>query len=118
MEKVCRTYAPAGLLYAPGSLTRPSAHMVVMEELLADLRKLAARHRTSSNDDVQELLLDLNVLLDSAPAAVFQYRNHPTWDTTWMDLDPSQLDVVLKHGHTVERRLIAGGWEIVTEGSK
>lgn len=86
-----------------------------MEELLAGLRKLAARHRVSSNDDVQELLLDLNVLLDDVSAPEYQYRNHPAWDTTWMDLDEEQVAVVLKHGHAVERRLIAGGWEAVTE---
>lgn len=32
-----------------------------------------------------------------------------------MDLDESQIGVVLKQGLTVERRLIIGGWESVTE---
>ena len=86
-----------------------------MEELLADLRKLAARHRRTSNEEVQDLLLDLGIILDDAPVPEYQYRNHPRWDTTWMDLDESQLEIVLKHGHTVERRLISGDWEPVTE---
>ena len=92
--------------------------MVRMEELLADLRKLTARHRASSNEDVQELLVDLSIILDNAPAPAFQYRNHPTWDTTWMDLDEAQVDVVLQHGHTVERRLVSGDWASVTEAPK
>jgi hypothetical protein len=86
-----------------------------MEELLADLRKLAARHRRSANEDVQELVLDLSVLLDSAPAPAYQYRHHTNWDTTWLDLDESQLDIVLERGHTVQRRLILDSWENVTQ---
>jgi hypothetical protein len=87
-----------------------------MANLQADLQRIIRRHRASSNEDVQEILLDLSVALDDAAGtAEYQYRNHPTWDTTWMDLDPVQVAVVLKHGHTVERRLIAGDWEAVTE---
>lgn len=92
-----------------------SAHMVSMEEFLADLRKLSARHRHTDNDDLQELLYDLNVLLADAPSPAYQYRNHPEWDTTWMDLDESQIAVVLKHGHAVERRMVLGDWKPVTE---
>mgnify|MGYP003430177356 FL=1 len=104
--------------FAPVSRTGPSAHMRRMEELLAELRKLAARHRCTSNEEVQDLLLDLGIILDNAPAPAFQYRNHPAWDTTWMDLDEAQVDVVLKHGHTVERRLVSGDWASVTEAPK
>jgi hypothetical protein len=89
--------------------------MRCMEEFLTGLRKLAARHRRSSNDEVRELLLDLSIILDDAPAPAYQYRNHPAWDTTWTDLDEAQIPVVLKHGHAVERRLVAGDWEAVTE---
>jgi hypothetical protein len=87
-----------------------------MANLHADLQKIIRRHRASSNDDVQEILLDLSVALDdSVGTAKYQYRNHPSWDTTWIDLDPVQIATVLKHGHTVERRLILGAWENVTQ---
>lgn len=60
--------------------------------------------------------MELTVLLHEAEAAAaYQYRHHPSWDTTWMDLDESQLEHVLRHGHTVERQALAGGWEAVTE---
>lgn len=72
--------------------------MRCMDELLADLRKLAARHRSSSNEGLQDFLLDLGFILDDAPVAAYQYRNHPAWDTTWMDLDEAQVAVVLKLG--------------------
>lgn len=101
----------------PGTVSRSaaSAHMWCMDQLLADLRKLAARHRRTSNEEVQDLLLDLSIILDDAPAPEYEYRNHTSWDTTWMELDPAQIATVLEHGHTVERRLIHSTWENVTE---
>lgn len=86
-----------------------------MDELLADLRKLAARHRGSSDEGLQDFLLDLGIILDGAPAMGYQYRHHMGWDTTWMDLDEAQVPIVLKQGHTVERRLILDSWENVTQ---
>ncbi|HEX9089246.1 MAG TPA: hypothetical protein VF867_17280 [Arthrobacter sp.] len=85
-----------------------------MANLHSDLRELLSRNH-SDNPEVQDLLLELELTLDTAGTPEYQYRNHPTWDTTWMDLDEAQIAVVLKHGHTVERRLVAGGWEPVTE---
>lgn len=92
-----------------------SAHMTGMANLHADLRELIARHRHSETPEVQDLLRDLDLILDSAPASVYQYRHHPGWDTTWMELDESQLEIVLKRGHTVERQALLGNWETVTE---
>jgi hypothetical protein len=86
-----------------------------MEELLASLRALSARYADSPGDDARELSWELDVLIQEAPSPAYQYRNHPRWDTTWMDLDESQVGVVLEHGHSVERRLILGDWEAVTE---
>lgn len=86
-----------------------------MEQLLADLRKLAARHRGSLNQDCQDLRLDLNIILDDASTPAYQYRNRPSWDTTWLDLEESQIVVVLTMGHIVERRLVLGDWETVVE---
>ena len=87
-----------------------------MANLHADLTELLALHRHSEVPEVQDLLRDMDLILDAAPAPVYQYRNHPRWDDTWMDLDESQVGAVLKHGHVVERRhAILGGWEAVTE---
>ncbi|GAA4033273.1 hypothetical protein GCM10023063_15980 [Arthrobacter methylotrophus] len=86
-----------------------------MANLHADLTKLLARHRASRNQDFTGLLTDIQMAVDDAGTPEYQYRNHPSWDTTWMDLDESQIGVVLKQGHSVERRLILGGWEAVTE---
>lgn len=92
--------------------------MWCMANLHADLSRIIQRHRASSNEDVQEILLDLNIALDDAGTPEYQYRNHPAWDTTWMDLDVSQVSVVLEHGHFVERRTVLGEWETVTEEPK
>lgn len=92
-----------------------SAHISAMANLHADLTELLARHRDSEVPEVQDLLRDLDLILVSASAPAYQYRNHPKWDDTWMDLDESQLGLVLKMGHAVERRALAGDWEAVTE---
>jgi hypothetical protein len=90
--------------------------MIDMANLHAGLKELIERHRHSENPEVQDLLRDLGITLDSAPMPVYQYRNHPSWDETWMDLDESQVGIVLKHGHVVERRhAVLGPWEAVTE---
>ncbi|WP_139187281.1 hypothetical protein [Pseudarthrobacter chlorophenolicus] len=88
-----------------------------MEELIAELKALAARHATSPNPDVQSILGGLNTILERAEVtpAAYQYRHHLGWDNTWLDLDENQVTLVLKNGHTVERRRIAGDWEAVTE---
>jgi hypothetical protein len=85
------------------------------KNLLADLSELIGRHRDSETPEVQDLVRDLDLILSSAPAPAYQYRNHPKWDDTWMDLDESQLEIVLKMGHTVERQALLGAWETVTE---
>lgn len=92
--------------------------MSCMDELLASLRQLVKQYPDSPDGSYPDLLWDLNVLIDSAPAPVYQYRNHPKWDTTWMDLDESQVPVVLQHGHQVERRQVTGVWEPVTEAPR
>lgn len=100
----------------PGSSTGGSVHISGMTTSLhADLHKIIRRHRSSSNEEVQELLLDFGIALDDAGIPEYQYRNHPSWDTTWMDLDASQIAVVLKHDHIVERRQVLSDWESVTE---
>ena len=90
--------------------------MRCMANLHTDLRNLINSHLPSKNQEAQDILMELAILLSEDPE--YQYRNHPTWDTTWMDLDEAQIAVVLKHGHTVERRLVAGGWEAVTEAAR
>lgn len=87
--------------------------MTGMANLHTDLRNLINSHLPSKNQDVQDILMELTILLREASA--YQYRNHPRWDTTWLELDESQLATVLKQGHTVERRLTLGDWEAVTE---
>jgi hypothetical protein len=99
------------------SPTGRSAHMWCMANLHADLRKVIDRHRASSNEEVQDLLLDLEIVLDDAGTPEYQYRHHPTWDDTWIELDESQTAVVLEHGHAVERRIV-GDWEAVMEATK
>jgi hypothetical protein len=91
--------------------------MTGMASLHTDLRGLLSRHRHSETPEVQDLLRELDLILDLTPAPAYQYRNHPKWDTTWMDLDESQIDTVLKMGHTVERRLLLGDWEPVAPES-
>ena len=87
--------------------------MIGMANLHADLRTLIERHLPSKNQEAQDILMELAILLGDTPT--YQYRNHPSWDTTWMDLDEHQIATVLEHGHTVERRLILGDWEPVAE---
>lgn len=94
-----------------------SAHMDGMANLHTNLRKLLTRHRNSGIPEVQEVLRELASILASAPTPAYQYRNHPKWDDTWMELDESQLEIVLKMGHTVERQALLGAWEPVTEVS-
>lgn len=90
--------------------------MIGMANLQTELSKLLNRHRHSENPEVQDLVMDLEIILASVPTpAAYQYRHHMGWDNTWMDLDQSQLEHVLKHGHTVERRPLADGWELVAE---
>jgi hypothetical protein len=86
------------------------------KNLHTELTDLIARHLPSKGEEAQDILMDLALLLNDAEVApVYQYRHQMGWDDTWMDLDESQLEHVLRHGHTVERRPIAGGWEPVTE---
>lgn len=99
----------------PVSHTPASVHMGSMPTLHTDLRKLLTRHRNSGIPEVQDVLRELASILASAPTPAYQYRNHPKWDDTWMDLDESQLEIVLKMGHTVERQALLGPWEPVTE---
>ena len=89
--------------------------MISMANLHTDLREIIKTHRHSENQEVHDLLRDLELTLDTAGTPEYQYRNHPSWDTTWMDLDEHQIATVLEHGHTVERRLILGDWEPVAE---
>lgn len=98
------------------SLAAVSAHMGSMEELLASLRALSERFADSPSDDAREISLELDALVQSAPAAEYEYRHNLGWDNTWMELDEAHVALVLKRGHTVERRqAIRGGWEPVTE---
>jgi len=90
--------------------------MTGMANVHTDLRELLERHRHSENPEVQDLLRDLELTIAGTPN--YRYRHHPTWDTTWMDLAEHQVAVVLKHWHTVERRIILGDWETVTEAPR
>lgn len=85
------------------------------KNLHAELTDVITRYLPSKNQEPQDILMELAVLLHKTGTPEYQYRNHPAWDTTWMDLDEAQIAVVLKHDHTVERRLILGDWEAVTE---
>lgn len=86
------------------------------QTLQASLRDLIDRHLPSKNQEAQDILMELTVLISGA-APTYQYRHHPNWDTTWMDLDETQIPRVLRAWHSVERRQILGGWEPVTEVS-
>ena len=88
--------------------------MTGMANLHADLRNLIDDHLPSKNQEAQDILMELTILLHRE-VPTYQYRHHPRWDTTWLDLDESQIDIVLKRGHTVERRLILNEWENVTQ---
>lgn len=87
--------------------------MISMANLHTDLRNLIASHLPSKNQEAQDILMELTILLQGAPT--YQYRHHSSWDTTWMELDESQVAIVLGRGHDVERQLILGAWEAVTE---
>jgi hypothetical protein len=87
--------------------------MIGMANLHTDLRDLINRHLPSKNQEARDILMELAILIQEAPT--YQYRHHPSWDTTWMALDESQVDIVLGRGHDVERQLILGAWEAVTE---
>jgi hypothetical protein len=89
--------------------------MTGMANLHTDLRGIIDTHRHSENPEVQDLLRDLELTLDTAGPPAYQHRHHPTWDTTWMELDESQVAIVLERGHTVERQLLLDAWETVTE---
>lgn len=93
-----------------------------MEQFIADLKDLAARHASSPGRDFGALLGNLNAIIAraeaNAPAAQYQYRHHLGWDDTWLDLDEAYVGLVLKQGHTVERRRVLDVWEPVTEAPK
>lgn len=101
-------------LAAAGSLAACSAHMSGMANLHADLRNLIKDHLPSKNQEAQDILMELTMLL-TRETPTYQYRHHLGWDTTWLDLDESQVAHVLSKGHTIQRRLVAGDWESVTE---
>lgn len=82
-----------------------------MNNLSAALSTLAARHEASPDKDFSVLLAEVKQLAGDPPATGYQYRHHPGWDDTWMELDGSQVELVLERGHAVERRRIMGGWE-------
>ena len=86
-----------------------------MPTLHTYLRELLERHRSSEAPEVQDLLRDLDLILASAPAPVYQYRHQIRWDETWLDLNEPGVGLVLERGHTVERRIILSDWEPVTE---
>lgn len=88
--------------------------MICMANLHTDLRSLIDSHLPSKNQEAQDILMELTLLL-TREAPAYQYRHHLGWDTTWLDLDESQIAHVLSNEHTIERRLVAGDWETVTE---
>jgi hypothetical protein len=45
----------------------------------------------------------------------YQYRNRPSPVSTWKDLSPGLVASALGRGYEVERRLVPGDWEAVTE---
>jgi hypothetical protein len=85
--------------------------------LHTELRNLIERHLPSKNQDSQNVLMELQWLL-ARESPAYEYRHNPGWDTTWMELDESQVELVLERGHSVQRRRIIGGWEPVTEVPK
>lgn len=89
-----------------------SAHMTGMANLHADLTSIINSHLPSKNQEAQDILMELTILLH-ATAPTYQYRHHPAWDTTWVELDESQVAIVLERGHAVERQHVLGDWEAV-----
>ncbi|MBG0738763.1 hypothetical protein IV500_04935 [Paeniglutamicibacter antarcticus] len=87
-----------------------------MYELLAELTSLLERTSQFTDRGCARLHDGLQEVVDkyTGTPATYQYRNHPSWDTAWMDLDRSQVGIVLDLGHAVERSLVAGDWEAVT----
>lgn len=96
--------------------TTASAHMDGMDNLSSALAALTARHDNSPDKNFDALLAEVKHLADNPPATGHEYRHHPGWDDTWMELDAAQVELVLKRGHQVERRRIVGGWESYTGG--
>lgn len=93
-----------------------------MEQLIADLKVLVARHASSPGRDFGALIGNLNAVITQAEANAqkvqYLYRHHLEWDDTWLDLEESYVGLVLKQGHTVERRRVLDAWEPVTEAPK
>lgn len=83
--------------------------------LHTELRDLLQRHLPSKNQDSQNILMELQMLL-ARDTPAYEYRHNLGWDGTWMELDESQLELVLERGHAVQRRRIMGGWEDYTGG--
>lgn len=96
--------------------------MAVMKQLIADLKALVDRHAASPGRDFGALIGNLNAVLAQAEAnpqnVQYLYRHHQGWDDTWLDLDEAHVGIVLKQGHTVERRRVLDAWEPVTEAPK
>ncbi|KIS27851.1 hypothetical protein TV39_08985 [Arthrobacter sp. SPG23] len=86
-----------------------SAHMLSMEQLIAELESLLARHASSPNPDFYGLLGSLNIIVQVVEAAPCEYHNRHIlgWDSTWLDLEESQVAHVPRKVHPVERRPIA-----------
>ncbi|WP_227471680.1 hypothetical protein [Paenarthrobacter sp. YJN-5] len=89
-----------------------------MDNLSPALAALAARHEASLDKDFDALLAEVKQLAGHPPATGYEYRHNLGWDRTWMELDESQVDIVLERGHPVQRRRIMGGWEDYTGGQK
>lgn len=84
-----------------------SAHMWGMDQLLADLRHLVTHHAATAHPDFSGLISGLTAAIERAETAPssYEYRHHLGWDDTWMELDESQIAVVLD---TVTRCSAAG----------
>lgn len=93
-----------------------SAHICAMDTLAAALSDLAARHESASEKSFDALLAEVKALAGEPPTTGFEYRNAPRWDTTWYELNDSQVELVLERGHHVQRRRVMGGWEDYTGG--
>lgn len=89
-----------------------------MDNLSSALAALVARHDNSPDKDFDALLAEVKQLAGEPPATGYEYRNNPGWDSSWFELDESQLDLVLERGHHVQRRRIVGDWEDYTGGPR
>jgi hypothetical protein len=85
--------------------------MMSMDNLSTALAALVARHEANPVSDFDAFLAEVKDLANRPPAIGFEYRHHPAWDDTWLELDESQVAIVLERGHPVQRRRIMGGWE-------